>query len=181
MNITFKNHSTELSQQFLDLYISSFPDDERREWNSTIDVDSFCRMNQRHFHIIDVFVDDKFMGFVSLWNFDNFIYIEHLAISHLSRNKGIGSFILKFLISEINNNIILEVEPPIDDISIRRIEFYNRIGFSIIKNIHYIQPAYSDKRQPVALSIMTHGNIQISDISDHKLRLIKHYVYNASN
>ncbi len=178
MNISVKNHSSEFSQSFLDLYIFSFPDNERREWNSTIDVDSFCRLNQRYFYIMDIFVDDNFAGFVSYWDFDDFIYVEHIAISHLSRNKGIGSSILKFLISKINDNIILEVEPPIDDISIKRIKFYNRIGFSVVNNINYIQPAYSDKRQPIALLIMTHGNIQISDISDHKLRLIKRFVYN---
>ncbi len=66
-----------------------------------------------------------------------FIYIEHFCILPEMRNKGYGQNILK-LLREKRENVILEIDPPIDAIPRRRKEFYIRNGFieNPYSNVH---------------------------------------------
>ena len=50
----------------------------------------------------------------------------------------------------------LEVEPPEDDLTKRRVAFYERNGF-VLNHYPYIQPSVSKGRPSVPLLIMTYG------------------------
>ena len=95
-------------------------------------------------------------GFLAVWEFESFIYIEHFAVDPALRNSGTGSAMLKELVKQYQKLICLEVELPEDELTRRRIGFYERNGF-VFNEYPYIQPPISKGKSPVPLRIMTYG------------------------
>lgn len=95
-------------------------------------------------------------GFLAVWEFEFFIYIEHFAVDPALRNSGTGSAMLKELVKQYQKLICLEVELPEDELTRRRIGFYERNGF-VFNEYPYIQPPISKGKSPVPLRIMTYG------------------------
>ena len=90
-------------------------------------------------------------------------------IVHLKRIRG----------GNLSCRICLEVEFPDNEISRRRIGFYERNGF-VLNNYPYIQPPISEGRNPVPLKIMTTDK-GITEEQFNKIRaLLYKYVYNVS-
>ena len=67
--------------------------------------------------------------------------------------------------------IILEAEPPTDNIAIRRIGFYERNGF-MLYGYDYYQPPYAADRQGIALRLM--GNIPEDEARPDKIARTLH-------
>lgn len=155
------------------LYESAFPLNERRE------IGEFFRLLEEnsHFHV-DVFLDGNgnFAGFLSSWEWDDFRYGEHFAIEEGMRGGGIGSQVLRNFLASGSQPLILEVEPPVDEMAVRRIGFYERNGLRLWNDLHYIQPAYSADREPIELKLMTFGDINLTD-GDERIKRIHRYVY----
>ena len=95
-------------------------------------------------------------GFLAVWEFESFIYIEHFAVNPALRNSGTGSAMLQELVRKYQKQICLEVELPEDELTRRRIGFYERNGF-VFNEYPYIQPPISKGKSPVPLRIMTYG------------------------
>ena len=95
-------------------------------------------------------------GFLAVWEFESFIYIEHFAVDPALRNSGTGSAMLQELVKQYQKPICLEVELPEDELTRRRIGFYERNGF-VFNEYPYIQPPISKGKSPVPLRIMTYG------------------------
>lgn len=133
-----------------ELYENSFPRYERRDWEEIIRYEQ----NNKIFNFFTIDIEQNFCGIVSIWHFNEFIYIEHFAIKNEYRNKGIGSKILEILKKQYNLPIVLEVEPPGSCITKKRISFYIRNGFFILKD-KYIQPPYSKNLPACEMKIMT--------------------------
>ena len=51
-------------------------------------------------------------GVIALWDFDDFLYVEHFAILPFFRNDGIGGKRLDEMINWAAKPIVLEVEVP---------------------------------------------------------------------
>ena len=148
--IFLRNISVDEFDAVYDIMENSFPDDEYR---------SYCGQkmlfSKPEYDIYVVDGDDSTLrAFVSVWDFDNFAYIDHLAVNHACRNAGIGASILAAVKEKAGKRICLEVELPENDIARRRIGFYTRNGFSL-NEYHYIQPPMSAGKNPVPLLIMT--------------------------
>lgn len=75
------------------------------------------------------------------WNFGSFIYVEYLAVEPTMRGGGIGRRIMERLVNDSMLPVILEVEPPTDQLTTRRIAFYRRLGFQLLPH-PYVQPSY---------------------------------------
>ena len=60
------------------------------------------------------------------------------------------------LVRKYQKQICLEVELPEDELTRRRIGFYERNGF-VFNEYPYIQPPISKGKSPVPLRIMTYG------------------------
>lgn len=97
------------------------------------------------------------VGFITLWRFPGFTYAEHLATSPEVRNRGYGKQVMQRLAEYIPGLIVLEVEPPEDEMSRRRIGFYERCGFTL-SPYEYLQPPYRPGGEPFPLRIMTAGS-----------------------
>ena len=104
------------------------------------------------------------LGLLTAWSFEEFIDIEHFAIAPTLRSQGYGTEALRTFIKEQRKPIILEAEPPTDDITRRRIRFYERSGL-ILYDFPYIQPAYTPKSNPVELRLMGTLNTSTTSLS----------------
>ncbi|MGL5316183.1 MAG: GNAT family N-acetyltransferase, partial [Peptostreptococcaceae bacterium] len=69
--------------------------------------------------------------------------------------KNYGSKILKEFCS-VNKHTILEIDNPIDEISIKRLNFYSKIGFKLQKFEH-IHPPYRHGYDGHNLKIMSYN------------------------
>lgn len=140
-------------EQVFDIMEKSFPTDEYRPFS-----EQKALFLKKEYSVYGLKCDENnsLMGFISLWEFNDFIFIEHFAVKRDLRNKGLGEKILSLLKNISHKPYCLEVELPENDLSVRRINFYKRNGF-FLNEYPYIQPAISKGKSPVPLMIMTSG------------------------
>ena len=124
---------------------ASFSDDEYRPYDEQLAL--FEEPEYRIYYMP--------AGFLAVWEFESFIYIEHFAVDPALRNSGTGSAMLQELVKQYQKPICLEVELPEDELTRRRIGFYERNGF-VFNEYPYIQPPISKGKSPVPLRIMTY-------------------------
>ena len=127
----------------------SFPVDEYRSY------DGQKRLRfEKLYTLYSVKNDGIVIAFVAVWEFNDFLFIEHLAVKSDVRGKGIGSDILYELKKIYDKPICLEVEPPIDNVTRKRISFYQRCGF-YLNDFAYMQPAMDGGKSAIPLMIMS--------------------------
>ena len=97
----------------------------------------------------------KPIGFFALWQFSEFLFVEHFAVAPPLRGKGMGSKMLSALKEKAKTPIVLEVELPETEIARRRIGFYERSGFHL-NGFSYEQPSLGKGRSPVLLQLMSY-------------------------
>lgn len=142
------------------LFIKSFPENERRplDWFRELIVSEPCMhlvaYDAKACPVATPEADECAM--LCYWDFDTFIYVEYLAVDPSLRGKGIGRRIMEQLILDCNQPVILEVEPPTDPLTTRRIGFYHRLGFQLLPN-PYLQPSYG-VMPGIPLQLMLHSN-----------------------
>ena len=127
----------------------SFIEDERRD-----SVNALRLFKDGKYEILSLMQDGKRVGFISLWNLPDFTFAEHFVIHKKYRNLGFGAMALSE-IQRVYKKIVLEAEPPIEDIARRRLAFYKRNGF-IENEGDYYQPAYREEGNEVRLVIMSY-------------------------
>lgn len=156
-----------LWEQVWRLYVDSFPEWERRR------ISSHSRASEDDdFHTYISIENGNLQGLVFYWEHDSVIYVEHLAVNPLMRGKGIGSQIIKGLMEENpESTFILEIDPPLDDISKRRSTFYERLGF-IANDFDYIHPSYTKNGKPHELRIMSYPKA----LSNEEFERFKEYL-----
>lgn len=167
------------------LWLTSFPRNERRDTEAQrYNVDSHA-----NFHCMLAEDDGEAVGFIAYWHFGDFCYGEHLATDVACRNKGYGAQILSMLHAQIstpnaqNTTIntslpfVLEVEMPTDDLSRRRIAFYERNGFVLWDKYAYMQPPYRPMDEPLPMLLMAWGDISPEQHFQHVKATIHRYVY----
>lgn len=130
------------------LYQSSFPIEERRD---NVDQQRVLKKDDYHFDLI--MSDDNFVGVMLYWEINSLIFLEHFTTLPSVRGKGYGKNALDLLKSK-NKVILLEIEPPIDDITQRRYNFYKRNGF-IMNQYHHIQAKYHLGDKDLELKILS--------------------------
>lgn len=143
-----KNTDTFFSD-FLNLYVSAFPVSERRNREALEKV-----LLKDNFYVYATTSDEQFVGFVCLWTFDRFSFIEHFAVLPRFREQHLGSEIIHLLQLQIKQPIVLEVETPATKIAARRIHFWERLGFYVLSN-YYMQPPYNDSDFLIPMLIMS--------------------------
>ncbi|MFR9651791.1 MAG: GNAT family N-acetyltransferase [Rikenellaceae bacterium] len=136
-----------------ELYLAAFPKNERRDLDYHTET-----MSKREFHCDVVLDSDTPIGILFWWDLSEFTFVEHLATIPAVRGKGYGNQILSDLISCSKKPILLEVEHPEDEISRRRIGFYERMGF-VLNDHPYRHPSYQQiEGEFVDLMVMTYPN-----------------------
>ena len=128
------------------LYQSSFPLHEQREAASQIEI-----LADPAYHF-DVICDNtEFIGEILYWDLGGALYIEHFCVHPSMRNRHYGERILKTYQSL---PLILEIDPPTNEIAIRRKGFYERCG--LVENPYpHIHPPYHKGTTGHTLMIMS--------------------------
>ena len=148
----------------------SFPDAEKRNY-----ADQFSLLNDEHCKVFTKRNDQgKIIIFFTVWIFDDFCFGEHFATDNRYRNLGLGSKFLSSCIENLPTPMIIEVEPPENDITKRRIEFYKRLGFHL-NQYDYKQPALQAHMEPCKLLIMSYP----SPISKKKFIHYRNEIFNT--
>jgi ribosomal protein S18 acetylase RimI-like enzyme len=151
MEIQLKKTATLSELELIrNLYLIAFPANERRSFEGF--QQQFIREEACSIFIVKDLKGT--VGFCTLWEFDSFSFIEHMAIFPEVRGKKIGEAVLSLLINKRKSPLLLEAEPPADEISRRRISFYQRNGFHLLDK-HYIQPSYDGVTPGPELRLMT--------------------------
>ena len=129
---------------------AAFPPQERRD----ADLQREYTDRKTCFHCHVLLEKDTPIGLLTLWKLEDFHYIEHFAIHEQYRNKGYGQQVLSLIKEEIKGMIVLEAEEPTDDITRRRIGFYQRQGF-VLQETPYLQPPYRKNDRWFPMKLMT--------------------------
>ncbi len=131
------------------LWLSAFPKIERRdtaEQRGKIDHNDLI-------HCLVAELQGTPIGLFTYWDFESFGYGEHFATDPTLRGKGYGAQIVQQVLVLVQKPFVLEVELPKNEMSRRRIAFYERNGLEL-QDIPYIQPSYqigAGEELPMAL------------------------------
>ena len=135
-----------LYERAIALYHISFPAHEQREALSQAQI-----LNQNAYHFDAICDNGEFIGEILYWDIGGFFYIEHFCIEPAMRNRRYGQKILSALQT---TPLILEIDPPVDAISLRRKHFYERCGF--VENPYpHVHPPYHAGSAGHALVVMS--------------------------
>ena len=122
MNLLYIN-SQEYKDRIEKLYLQSFHEDERFPF--WILEECSKENNLYLFAIVD---DGVFVGMSYIVNCNDAYYLMYLAVESNLRNKNYGSHILVDL-KEKYKTLFLSIDEPINELNIRRKNFYLRNGF----------------------------------------------------
>ena len=92
------------------------------------------------------------------------------------RGKGYGGIAIETLVNETRKVVVLEVELPTDEMSKRRVGFYERHGFKLCEK-KYVQPPYKAGDCELEMKIMWCNAEDISDKFDRMVACIYNNVY----
>ena len=148
---------------------NSFPSIERRDFEGQKKL-----FNEGFYNVIGCKdSNDKVSAFLAFWKFDEFNFVEHFAVDESLRGEGIGTKLFNHYLESTDKLTILEVEPPEDEISTRRIKYYERMGMKM-NDYDYMQPPLQQGKPLIPLKIMSYEN----ELMDHEFNNIKRCIYN---
>ena len=130
------------------LYEISFPLHERRTR-----APQAARLSHPEYRFTLLYEGEAFQGILLYWEGPGFRYVEHFAICPELRGRGAGAQALSELCGQ-GVPVILEIDPPVDEISIRRQHFYERCGFSQ-NSFPHVHPPYRKGFQDHPLVVMS--------------------------
>lgn len=137
---------------FENLLVSAFPPEERRSLEHQREVTDL----NANFHPCVLLDQGEFVGLITYWQGPGFVYVEHFATLPELRGAGLGKEAMQLLLAHVGCPVVLEVEPPVDEIKQRRIGFYQRNGFQLWQRV-YLQPPYQTGLPAVRLLLMACG------------------------
>lgn len=148
-------------------YAHAFPEAERR---SVYAFEALLVNSQFYCYVI--LSSQQPVGLLTIWQLGEFRYVEHFAVDELCRGQNIGGRALLLFLQQSDLPVILEVEPPLDEQSSRRVRFYEKAGFRL-SHVQYIQPPYSPLTGEVELRLMEwNGNLL-----DEHFEMVKNSLY----
>ncbi len=126
---------SEFKENIYNKYIKIFPEDEQRNWEKI--ENTYSKGIEKFYKIL---LDDITIGFFMLEKLnDNYpFYLDYFAIFDEFQNKGHGTKAIQILMNKIihNRGLIAEIEKENDNnpITIKRFEFYKKLGFIKIES-----------------------------------------------
>jgi len=144
-----KDSKDQWYESFREIYIVSFPVHEQRS-----EAQHEEALEDKRYHLIIKTDEDKLISFIAYWDFKNYVYIEHLAVNPELRGQNKGSELLEDFAELISKTIILEIDPPLDETSKKRLKFYEKLGYEANPYIHF-HPAYKDAFIPHELIVLS--------------------------
>ncbi len=153
--IDFHETNPDLREAVWELYEDSFPEHERRSRTAQ----SMAFGNSGSHGRIAIGDEGELLALLFYWIEGDILYVEFLAVNPQMRGRNLGSRIVERLLELYPDKlVILEIEPPEDEMTVRRLNFYRRLGFQP-NDYEYTHPSYhtGEKAHPHPLTIMSHG------------------------
>lgn len=154
--IRFENVTEKTFSAVYEKMCAAFPFEERRDY-----IDQQKCMNDERFRFLEIYDDKEAVGFTALWDLDSFLFIEHIAIDSDKRSGGYGSKAIELIKATFNKPVVLEAEAPQTEQQIKRIRFYDRLGFKV-NDFYYEQPSYHSG-EGVPLKILSFPSLLTED------------------
>ncbi|MDE7154178.1 MAG: GNAT family N-acetyltransferase [Muribaculaceae bacterium] len=153
-HITVTPDAIGLTDEVKGLYLESFPEEERRPWES---ICGLIESGAPFFKFVIVRSDAGIAGFYTLWRFPQALYVEHFAVMRSLRGNGFGSEILTEIKTQAGElPVVVEVEPAESSSeAVSRIKFYEKAGFTALYDFQYVQPPYAKGLPEVPMMLMT--------------------------
>lgn len=165
--------NSEEFEAFWEIYAQAFPECEKRDRAGQMRV-----LARREYRVERMVEHGVLLGFVACWDIGGYWFVEHVAVADAARGRGLGSELMKKMTGR-DKPVILEVEPPADDIARRRVGFYQRLGFHLNAYPH-IQPPLQPGGQSVRLLLMSYPEpLTAADAETVQARL-RQVVYSPS-
>lgn len=146
--------ATGMNQQFeyaWQIYEDGFPPDERRSLQQQKEV----LLNPRYKFTPALGAGNAIVGVICTWQFDEFLFVEHIAVASNARGGGTGTKMMASLCQGVSCPIILETDPPsLNATALRRVKWYEQLGFHM-NEFEYLQPAYSSEKQPLPMKLFS--------------------------
>ena len=160
-----------LYAEAIGLYKTSFPPHEQRESASQEEI-----LSHPAYHFTAVCDGGAFVGEALYWDIGGARYMEHLCVMPAMRNRRCGQKILEAL---RDKPLILEIDPPVDDISRRRRGFYERCGF--VENPYsHVHPPYHRGNKGHELVVMSRpGELSAAEYDCFRTYLNGHVMKNV--
>lgn len=147
--VAFPQLEPAVREKVWEIYEDSFPTHEKRTYE-----DHLRAIKDSRFHADAVMEDGQLAGLLFYWLLDDSAYIEHFAIARSLRGQSYGTRILQRFCDQMKR-VILEIDPPVDQVSVNREHFYHRLGFLSLP-FAYTHPAYSKEYVPHTLVLMSY-------------------------
>ncbi|HWQ51863.1 MAG TPA: GNAT family N-acetyltransferase [Terriglobales bacterium] len=158
----------------LEIMTEAFPESERRtakKQEALLDLPNY----KIYIHRDETGEIDCFLA---VWALKNCVFGEHLASAPSARGKGVGSGLLKAVLDGLDKPFFLEVEPPCDEMSKRRVAMYERMGF-FLNEFYYEQQPLREGHKAQRLMVMSYGSpVGEAEFIPYKKEIYKH-VYNV--
>lgn len=143
--ILLENKKNKYFDKAWQLYSDSFPEIERRTLEEQEEI-----LDDENFYMTCYVEDEVLISIVFFWKINainkTYTFLEHFAVNSELRGKSYGSKILEKFIND-NKNIVLEIEPIIDEITQKRLNFYEKFGFVVNSYEHFQIPFRKDAKE----------------------------------
>ena len=166
-----KHENTKQWEKAWNLYEESFPIAERRKLE-----DHLRASESEFFHPVSIWDEDQLIGIVFYWEWSSYRYIEYLAVNPELHGHGYGSQIIK-KIRDSKYTIILEIDPLINELSVRRLQFYERAGFTLTP-YRFMHLPYRLDGAPQELLILSYPQMITKEQHKNFLNFIDEHVRN---
>lgn len=151
------------------LYEESFPVAERRKLE-----DQLLASTDERFFPLSAWEGDRLTGLLFFWEWKEYRYLEHLAVVPALRGQGFGSEMLRFL-RDSDHTIILEIDPLVNELSVRRLQFYERSGFTLTP-YRFVHLPYRLEAEPQELLILSYPRMITREAHKDFLRFVNEEV-----
>ena len=150
--IFIENQNNKYFEKAWQIYEDSFPQEEKRTLKEQLKL-----FNKKSFTMLCYVEDEIVLAILFYWQIQRYTYLEHFAVNSTQRGRSYGSKILQEFINN-NQNIILEIEPIVDETTQKRLDFYQRFDFKVNNHIHFQVPFRKDA-QELKLIFLSHKNL----------------------
>ncbi len=126
------------------------------------------------FHVVEHQADGRTVACLCYFDLPPFYFIEYLATDPQYRSGGIGGRMIDWLKAQ-GRPVVLESEPPHDEICRRRIAYYQRKGFRM-QDYDYIMPPMGPGKRPEPMLLMSTVDLSRRQLEELE-RTLYHDVY----
>lgn len=158
-------------EQLYALMDDSFPKAEIRNFKGQREL-----LENPHYNVYVLKENSEILAFFAEWENESYRFIEHLAVNEKFRSQGLGSKTLQAYNALGSKPVVLEVEPPEDDIQRRRVKFYERNGYHL-SSYSYVQPVINEGYESVPLVMMTYPEPLDNEELEHVKNWLDQTVY----